>query len=83
MSPTGDILYQPPHESNLIGSKLAEYLRDVVVLSPGGAVMVNAPGTESLDPPPPNRSAATDAMHAAWQRLKIDTKDAQGRQVSM
>ena len=25
--------------------------------------------------------AATDAMHAAWQRLKIDTRDAQLRRV--
>ena len=25
--------------------------------------------------------AATDAMHAAWQRLKMDTKDAQLRRV--
>ena len=52
MSPPGDLFDQPPGEMRWIRGKLAEYIRDHVILSPEGVVLVTSPGTESLYPRP-------------------------------
>ena len=47
---TGDIFDQPPGQMQWIRGKLANHVRDHVVLSPEGAVLVTSPGTKSSYP---------------------------------
>ena len=53
IAPIGDLFDQPSGGINWIRVKLAGHVRDHVVLSPEVGVLVTFPGTESLDPRPP------------------------------
>ena len=52
IAPTGDS-DQPLGERSLIRGKLGDHVRDHVVLSPDGVVLVTSPGAKSSYPRPP------------------------------
>ena len=49
--PPGDIFDHPPLGKKFDSEQVC-HVGDRVVLSPGGAVLVTSPGTESSNPPP-------------------------------
>ena len=53
LAPIGDIFNQPSGELSRIRGKLADHIEDHAVLSPEGANLVTASGTESTYPRPP------------------------------
>ena len=54
IAPPAGLFDQPPGEMRIQG-KLADHMRDHVVLSPEGVVLVTSPRTESSYPHPPYR----------------------------
>ena len=53
IAPTGDIFDQPSGQMRLLRGKLANHVRNRVVSSPEGAILVTSPGTKSSYPRPP------------------------------
>ena len=71
-SPTGDIFDQPPGGTSWIRGKLADHVRDHVVLSPEGAVLVTSPGTESSYPrPPQSLNSSQESYRKVWNSAHI------------
>ena len=69
-APAGDIFDQPPCPRSSIRTKLADHAEDHhVVLFSGGTVLLTSPGTESLNPPPPQ--PLNDSIQSALSFNKV------------
>ena len=64
IAPTGDIFGQPPGGMSSVRGKLADHVRDHVVLSPEGSVLVTSTGAESSYPHP-SQSLNNSSMASA------------------